>query len=203
VLLGIAGHLWLKNDVSVSRLTPFLPPPRPGDNRGTGVRIAVRRLATPLGPLEVAASDEGVLYVDFRRAPVADRAMDRWVRGHILSRRETPILRAALRELREYVAGRRRVFTVPLNPTGSLFQRRVWRVVAAIPFGETRTYCQIAEAIGEAKAARAVGAAVGANPIPILIPCHRVIGADGSLTGFTAGLHLKIWLLRHEGVLLA
>ncbi len=187
----------------MSRLTPLSPAPRPGDERGAGERIGVRTLSTPIGPLEIAASDQGVVYVDFRRSALADRAIDRWVRGHILSRRETPILRAVLRELREYFAGHRRGFTVPLNPTGSMFQQRVWQAVAAIPFGETRTYCQIAEEVGDPKAARAVGAAVGVNPIPILIPCHRVIGADGSLTGFAAGLHLKIWLLRHEGVLLA
>jgi len=167
------------------------------------VRIAVRTLSTPIGPLEVAASEHEVVYVEFLRTTRADRAIDRWMRGHVLSRREPPVLRTVLRELREYFAGRRRAFTVPVNPAGSVFQQRVWQVVAAIPFGKTCTYCEIGEELGDAKAARAVGAAVAANPIPILIPCHRVVGADGSLTGFAAGLHAKIWLLRHEGVLLA
>lgn len=104
----------------------------------------------------------------------------------------------AMRQLREYAEGRRKVFDLPLNPIGTPFQRKVWQALLAIPYGETRTYGQIAQAIGMPKASRAVGGACNRNPIGIIIPCHRVIGSNGKLTGYYGGLEFKELLLEHE-----
>ena len=109
------------------------------------------------------------------------------------------VLVLAADELREYFAGHRRTFTVPLRPDGTGFQQIVWRALLAIPFGETRSYGQIAAAIGRPSASRAVGAANGRNPLAIIVPCHRVVGANGHLTGYSGGMDIKRWLLAHEG----
>jgi len=104
------------------------------------------------------------------------------------------------RQLVAYFAGRLRTFDLPLAPNGTDFQRRVWSALQEIPFGSTISYADLARRVSNAAAVRAVGAANGRNPIPIIVPCHRVIGSDGSLTGFGGGLPRKQWLLRHEGV---
>lgn len=109
-----------------------------------------------------------------------------------------PLLRLARDQLREYFAGRRRDFDLPLAPRGTQFQLLVWRALRAIPYGETRSYGQIAAAAGNPRACRAVGLANNRNPIAIIVPCHRVIGADGSLTGYAAGLDIKARLLALE-----
>ena len=166
------------------------------------IKIAAGTLKTPIGVLHVAASAKHVLYIELPRAHAA-RSFAGWTRGRLLHRARTPVLRDALTQLREYFAGKRRDFDVPVDPAGTDFQRRVWDVIAAIPFGATRSYGSIAAELGAPQLARAAGSAAGANPIPIIIPCHRVIGADGSLTGYGGGLRMKVWLLRHEGVLLA
>ena len=111
---------------------------------------------------------------------------------------ETPVLRQTKEELAEYFSGKRRSFSVPLAPQGTPFQQSVWRALREIPYGETRTYRQIAEKIGNSKAYRAVGMANGQNPIWILVPCHRVIGQDGGLTGYAGGLDKKLFLLELE-----
>ena len=111
---------------------------------------------------------------------------------------ETPLLREAGQQLSEYLDGKRKQFSLPLAPVGTDFQRTVWNALIAIPYGETRTYAQIAQQIGSSKAARAVGLANNRNPIPIIIPCHRVIGADGSLVGYAGGLEMKRFLLALE-----
>lgn len=111
---------------------------------------------------------------------------------------ETPLLRRAAQELSEYFAGTRKSFGLPLGPAGTAFQKRVWDALAAIPYGETRSYGDMAAAIGSPRAGRAVGGANHRNPLPILIPCHRVVGADGSLTGYGGGLDVKRALLRLE-----
>ncbi|MDY7091973.1 MAG: methylated-DNA--[protein]-cysteine S-methyltransferase [Acidobacteriota bacterium] len=103
-------------------------------------------------------------------------------------------------QLEEYFNRRRRRFELRLSPSGTPFQQAVWQQVAAIPYGETRSYGEIARAMGRPKASRAVGAANGANPLPIVVPCHRVIGTDGSLTGFGGGLDAKVLLLELEGI---
>lgn len=107
----------------------------------------------------------------------------------------------AAAQLREYWEGRSTRFTFSLDLRGTEFQRAVWKALAQIPYGQTRTYGEVARAIGSPGAAQAVGRAVGANPVALFIPCHRVIGADGSMTGFAAGIDTKEWLLRHEGAL--
>lgn len=110
----------------------------------------------------------------------------------------SPLLEEAVQQLEAYFAGRRQAFTLPLCPAGTDFQRQVWAQLQAIPYGQTRTYRQIAQAIGNPRACRAVGMANHRNPIAILIPCHRVIGADGTLTGYAGGLKAKEWLLQLE-----
>jgi methylated-DNA-[protein]-cysteine S-methyltransferase len=109
------------------------------------------------------------------------------------------VLALAARQLAEYFAGDRRVFELPLAHAGTQFQQLVWRALVAIPFGETRSYGEIARAIGRPAASRAVGAANGKNPFAIVVPCHRVIGASGELTGYAGGMAAKRWLLAHEG----
>ena len=111
---------------------------------------------------------------------------------------ETPLIKEAYRQLSEYLKGERRKFDLPLKPRGTDFQKRVWRALCDIPYGETRSYKQIAEAIGNPKAVRAVGMANNRNPITIVVPCHRVIGADGKLVGYGGGLEMKEFLLRLE-----
>ena len=112
-----------------------------------------------------------------------------------------PVLTAAVTQLRDYFAGRRSHFELPLAPAGTDFQRAVWRALEGIPYGELRSYRDIATAIGRPTAVRAVGAANGRNPLPIVVPCHRVIGSDVSLTGFAGGLDVKKKLLQMEGSL--
>lgn len=105
-------------------------------------------------------------------------------------------------QLDEYFSGTRQSFDLPLRPIGTPFQQRVWTALSDIPFGATESYGDLANRLGDRKASRAVGLANGKNPISIIVPCHRVIGADGSLTGYGGGIERKLWLLRHEGALL-
>ena len=149
------------------------------------------QLETPVGPVTVTASDDAVTGLRFgTELP----------EGSLLCREEdaTPLLRETARQLREYFAGERRSFTLLLAPQGSEFQKKVWKALQTIPYGETRTYKQIAEQIGHNLAFRAVGMANNRNPIGILIPCHRVIGHDGRLTGYAGGLGIKERLLDLE-----
>jgi methylated-DNA-[protein]-cysteine S-methyltransferase len=109
-----------------------------------------------------------------------------------------PILRQAATEISEYFASSRTSFSVPFSPAGTAFQRAVWTALASIPFGETRSYRDIARMVDRAKAVRAVGAANAVNPLPLVLPCHRVIGSNGRLTGYAGGIAVKKWLLDHE-----
>lgn len=118
--------------------------------------------------------------------------------GSPATERSCAVLDATAAQLDEYFAGRRQVFDVPLAPRGTGFQTIVWRALTAIPFGETRSYGELARSIGRPAASRAVGAANGRNPIAIIVPCHRVIGSNGDLTGYAGGLPIKRWLLAHE-----
>lgn len=117
-------------------------------------------------------------------------------------RLETPLIQEAYRQLTEYLIGVRKCFDLPLNPRGTEFQQQVWKVLCDIPYGGTRSYKQIAEAIGNPKAVRAVGMANNRNPLLIVIPCHRVIGANGKLVGYGAGIEKKEFLLKLEKSLL-
>lgn len=152
-------------------------------------------IESPVGPLFVAASDVGLRVIEFTdpRHPVR-RGAD-WQEGR------HPLLDAAQRQLDEYFARRRTLFDLPLDLQGTAFQQLVWRTLASIPYGETISYSHLADRVGRPTAVRAAGAANGRNPLPIVLPCHRVIGADGSLTGFGGGLPTKRFLLELEGAL--
>ena len=117
-------------------------------------------------------------------------------------KQETPLINEAYRQLSEYLLGERKHFDLPLNPQGTVFQQQVWKALCDIPYGETRSYKQIAEAIGNPKAVRAVGMANNRNPLLIVVPCHRVIGANGKLVGYAAGIEKKEFLLKLEKSLL-
>ena len=117
-------------------------------------------------------------------------------------KQETPLINEAYRQLSEYLLGERKRFDLPLNPQGTVFQQQVWKALCDIPYGETRSYKQIAEAIGNPKAVRAVGMANNRNPLLIVVPCHRVIGANGKLVGYGAGIDKKEFLLKLEKSLL-
>jgi methylated-DNA-[protein]-cysteine S-methyltransferase len=139
--------------------------------------------------LRFTASPAGLRSIDFH--------LDRPAQG--AENPEQPLLREAARQLAAYFAGSLRAFRLPLDPQGTDFQKRVWRELQTIPYGELRSYLDVAEAIGAPRAVRAVGAANGANPIPIVVPCHRVIGSSGKLVGYGGGLPLKERLLALEG----
>ncbi len=152
-------------------------------------------MPSPVGPLLLAASDAGLHLIEFRnpRHPMAQCAD--W------EARECDVIGLAVSQLGEYFDGTRHDFDLPLAPRGTPFQLGVWRTLASIPYGETISYAQLAQRIGKPSAMRAVGAANGRNPLPLVLPCHRVIGSDGSLTGFGGGLPTKEFLLRMEGAL--
>jgi len=151
---------------------------------------------SPAGPLLLAGSRDGLYYVSFSNGRHAVAIEPEWIEDRSL-------FDDAIRQLREYFAGERTTFSLTLKPEGTDFQRAVWAELQNIPYGETISYKELADRIGKPKAVRAVGAANGANPIPIIIPCHRVIGNDGSLTGFGGGLPLKKRLLELESRQLA
>ena len=148
----------------------------------------------PIGRLIVASDGGAIAAVWMANANPSDTSWSE-------RRGNDAVLAEARDQLTGYFAGKLRAFTLPLAPNGTDFQRRVWRELEAIPFGTTVTYAEIARRVGSTAAVRAVGAANGRNPIPIIVPCHRVIGSDGSLTGFGGGIPRKLWLLRHEGAL--
>ncbi|RRD58556.1 methylated-DNA--[protein]-cysteine S-methyltransferase [Comamonadaceae bacterium OH2545_COT-014] len=150
---------------------------------------------SPVGRLLIATSDEGLHAIEFPQGRHPVKRDAHWQES------PHPLLNEAARQLGEYFAGQRRVFDLPLAPQGTDFQQRVWQALRTIPYGQTRSYAQLAAAIGQPKAMRAVGAANGRNPLSIVVPCHRVIGADGSLVGFGGGLPVKTFLLRLEGAL--
>lgn len=152
-----------------------------------------KTIGSPVGRLKLVASDAGLAAILWENDPPSR------VRLTILAEDENhPVLLQAEKQLNEYFAGRRTSFDMELDFAGTEFQRKVWRALLEIPFGETRTYGQIARQLGNPNAMRAVGAANGRNPISIIAPCHRVIGADGGLTGFAGGLKVKEYLLGME-----
>jgi methylated-DNA-[protein]-cysteine S-methyltransferase len=148
---------------------------------------------TPVGALRLLASDEALRAVIW---PRVDRKRE--MAGEPIECDDHPVLTSAARQLMEYFSGRRRVFDLQLDPVGTPFQLRAWSHLRDIPYGTTRTYGEQAAAMGRPTASRAVGAANGRNPLSIFVPCHRVIGADGSLTGFAGGLETKQFLLELE-----
>ena len=145
---------------------------------------------SPVGLVEVRANDAGLLAVLFWDQAPAGKAI-----------LPNAITDWAERELREYFEGKRRTFTVPLNPQGTPFQKQVWEQLLTVPYGKTASYLDISKNLVDPNLTRAVGAANGKNPIAVIVPCHRVIGTDGSLTGYAGGMHRKKALLMHEGVI--
>ncbi len=144
------------------------------------------------GPILVAGSSRGLRYVNFQDGTAPRQPGRDWV--------EDPLpLEEARVQLRAYFSGRRTRFDLPRDPEGTPFQLAVWKELCQIPYGQTVSYGALARAVGRPGAARAVGAACGRNPLAIVVPCHRVVGADGRLTGFTGGLDLKTFLLKLEG----
>ena len=145
----------------------------------------------PMGVIGIAETDGSITHLFFESNADKNAPSD-------FERRETPLIKKAAKQLKEYYAGKRREFDLPLEFAGTDFQKLVWAALLTIPYGETRSYGQIAAQIGKPKAARAVGMANNRNPISIIIPCHRVIGHDGKLVGYGGGLPLKQHLLELE-----
>jgi len=162
------------------------------------------RFASPLGDLILTASDTaltGVYFPTSRHVPLlqgGERESGGEVHGPA-----GEVLARARQQLTEYFARTRTAFDLPLEPVGSAFQRRVWDALCTIPYGATLSYSALARRLGDPRATRAVAAANAKNPIPVIVPCHRVVGANGALTGFGGGLDRKRWLLEHEGALMA
>lgn len=163
----------------------------------TTADTGLRRMTSPIGRLELTSDGTAITSLTIEKggqlpldglAEAPDRVLDR-----------------AVRQLEEYFANRRRSFKLPLAPRGTAFQRAIWDQLSALEWGETTSYGELGLGTGRASAGRAVGGAIGANPIPIIIPCHRVLGSDGRITGYSGGegIPTKLWLLEHEGVLLA
>ncbi len=146
-------------------------------------------LDSPIGRLLIAGDERGLCRIEFPGMDIKPAAS--WLRSD-------RVFGAAIEQLREYFEGRRTKFDLQLAFAGTSFQRRVWEELRRIPYGKTISYGELARRVGNARASRAVGAANGSNPIPIVIPCHRVIGADGSLTGFGGGVSIKKFLLELE-----
>ena len=146
---------------------------------------------SPVGRLLLAGDGRSLIHLCFQSGPRPQAPAASWVA-------DAAPFGAAIGQLGEYFAGRRHSFDLPLAPRGTEFQRRVWRALTGIPYGTTISYGELARRIGQPSASRAVGLANGANPLPIVVPCHRVIGADGSLTGYAGGLHRKRFLLALE-----
>jgi methylated-DNA-[protein]-cysteine S-methyltransferase len=162
-------------------------------DHGTGKRYVFKMVDSPVGRLKLVASGDGLAAI------LWEKDGPRRVRLNIEAEDEKhPVLVETARQLQEYFAGRRQAFAVKLDLAGTPFQRTVWTALLTIPFGETRSYGQIAKQIGRPAAVRAVGAANGRNPVSIIAPCHRVIGSTGKLTGFAGGLDAKAHLLALE-----
>ncbi len=160
----------------------------------TRTELRRRELPTPIGRLTLVASEKGLTHILFDKEEPADADLP----SDLPTDDGDATLDQAAAQLEEYFAGTRRDFDVPLDLAGTDFQQQAWRALADVPYGETATYGAQAKRIGRPGAFRAVGAANGQNPVPIVLPCHRIIGADGSLTGFGGGLDVKQRLLDHE-----
>ncbi|MFN3255693.1 MAG: methylated-DNA--[protein]-cysteine S-methyltransferase [Ilumatobacter sp.] len=171
-------------------------------NPASGERLSRAVITGPLGGLTLIVSDVGLralLWPDepVGRVPSAGLATEQRDRD-IVDPRHRPLIDDARDQIEEYFAGTRLVFDLPLDPVGTPFQCEVWNVLRSIPYGATMSYGEQARQLGDVNKARAVGAANGRNPISIIVPCHRVVGSNGSLTGFAGGVEAKRWLLDHE-----
>ena len=155
------------------------------------MEIPTAYYSSPIGLIELTANDKGLSTLNFVDEKKLEEKLD------------DSILKITLKQLDEYFNSGRKEFQIPLDPTGTNFQIKVWRELAKIPFGKTISYLDLSLALGDEKLTRAVGSANGKNPIAIFIPCHRVIGNDGKLTGYSGGLEKKEFLLKHEGAIKA
>lgn len=143
-------------------------------------------LNSPVGYLEIVENNDAIIKINYLEEHV------------LIEENKSYYLNKTIAQINEYFKGKRKQFDLKLKPEGTDFQKEVWKEVLKIPFGETKSYQEIADTLGDPGAVRAVGNANGHNPIPILIPCHRVIGSDGKLTGYSGGISRKEWLLKHE-----
>jgi methylated-DNA-[protein]-cysteine S-methyltransferase len=169
---------------------------------GEPVTTVYSLIASAVGPLLLTADETGLTRVWFDKGGGGHAPHHEWRRVEDAASSEPAhTIAAASAQLDDYFAGRRTRFELPLAPVGTPFQQRVWSALAEIPFGATISYLELARVVGDARAVRAVGGANGRNPLPIVLPCHRVIGSDGSLTGFGGGIERKRWLLEHEGAI--
>ena len=161
-----------------------------------------RTIESPIGPLLIAGDDNGLRFLLFSRGPFDSRSLAQGKRSEVKPKPEWEadrgLLKEPVKQLTAYFAGKLRAFDIPLAPKGTPFQSQVWRALCDIPYGETTSYGELAQRIGNPKAVRAVGLANGSNPISIIIPCHRVIGSNGSLVGYGGGLPIKQALLSLE-----
>ncbi|MBP1157534.1 methylated-DNA-[protein]-cysteine S-methyltransferase [Paenibacillus sp. PvR052] len=165
-------------------------------------RIKYDEMESPIGMLTLGWSDEGLCSIDFGSFTETQDKQRAWSLRRFGTKeweRDPNALAEVRRQLRDYFTGALRSFDVPLDLRGTSFQVKVWKALAGIPFGSACSYKAIAERIGSPKAVRAVGGANNGNPVPIIIPCHRVIGANGAMVGYGGGLDIKTFLLRHEG----
>ena len=156
------------------------------------------RFETPLGTVLATAAGGFITSVNFIDAKYTKPIDPEWTQDP-----DSPALKECAAQLGDYFGGKRRSFDLPLAPEGTPFQKRVWQEIARVPFGATLTYSELAARAGAAGSARAAGAATGRNPIAVIVPCHRIVGSDGSLTGYAGGLERKTKLLEIEGVLQA
>lgn len=154
-----------------------------------------KEIASPVGKLKLIGSEKGLAAVLWE-----DDNPNRIRVKEYAENNTYPVLLETERQLKEYFEGKRKEFSLILDPVGTEFQKQVWEVLSTIPYGTTMSYGDVAKQLGDIKAVRAVGAANGKNPISIVVPCHRVIGASGSLTGFAGGLEVKAFLLSLEGI---
>jgi methylated-DNA-[protein]-cysteine S-methyltransferase len=161
--------------------------------------LHLTRIGSPVGDLTLVANQRALMVLTWGDGGSnSSRVIQRVQRASEVPASEHPILAKSVSQLREYFAGDRMEFDVPLEAEGTDFQLAAWNVLRHIPYGQTLSYAEQAGQAGSPKASRAVGSANGRNPIAIIVPCHRVIGADGSLTGFGGGIDTKQWLLTHE-----
>lgn len=160
----------------------------------TGATLSTIAMATPIGRLDIVAHADAIVAIWFEGDDEGRRLDD----AVPVERGEHRVLDLAVQQLEEYFAGTRVGFDLPLEPRGTAFQLQAWAALRRIPYGETISYGEQAEHLGDKNKSRAVGAANGKNPIPIVVPCHRVVGSNGHLTGFAGGLDTKAWLLDHE-----
>jgi methylated-DNA-[protein]-cysteine S-methyltransferase len=161
------------------------------------------KVSSPLGPCFVMATENGVCWTGTPGTGLEEGLLrtKRWLTfDRIAQEEQVEPLRQAVQELQQYFAGEKIAFSCPLDLQGTAFQISVWEALRDIPYGETRSYAEIAQATGRPAAVRAVGAANGANPIAVIVPCHRVIGSNGALIGYGGGLSTKSWLLSLEGI---